>query len=320
MSHLKPHHPFVSPSTEPGSDAAESSLPLLLDDGAAYGVREILDSQRRGGQLEYLVDWEGYGPEECSWVPCNNIVYPNLLETFHSANPNRPAPRGRGRPPQCRGPRPSGAGRGEGGTRTTPFRPQSDGQVESFNATLQKILATTSERCHWDWDLMVPYAVMAYRATKHSSTGFTPNMMLFGREITEPIDLVAGMPPNHTLTKTFPQYVVQVKESLELAHRVARDALGRSVERAKKHYDKRAARTHYKVGDAVWFLIKGTKRVKNKIRKFLPNYDGPYFILGHLDDLVYRIQRSSRAKVKVVHHDKLKPYHSRQPLEKKLGV
>lgn len=55
--------------------------------------------------------------------------------------------------------------------------------------------------------------------------------------------------------------------------------------------------------------------MKNKIRKFLPNYDGPYFILGHLDDLVYGIQRSPRAKVKVVHHDKLKPYHSRQPLE-----
>ncbi len=200
-------------------------------------------------------------------------------------------------------------------TRTTPFRPQSDGQVERFNATLQKILATTSERCHWEWDLMVPYAVMAYRATKHSSTGFTPNMMLFGREITEPIDLVAGKPPNNTLIQAFPQYVVQMRERLELAHQVARNALGHSVERAKKQYDKRAARTHYKVGDAVWYLVKGTKRVKDKIRKFLPNYDGPYFILGHLDDLVYRIQRNPRTKVKVVHHDKLKPYHSRQHLE-----
>lgn len=66
-------------------------------------------------------------------------------------------------------------------TRTTPFHPQSDGQVERFNATLQKILASTAERCHWDWDLMIPYAVMAYRATKHSSTGLTPNMMLFGQ-------------------------------------------------------------------------------------------------------------------------------------------
>ena len=82
-------------------------------------------------------------------------------------------------------------------TRTTPFHPQSDGQVERFNATLQNILATTAERCHWDWDVMIPYAVMAYRATKHSSTGLTPNMMLFGREITEPVDLVAGLPPRY---------------------------------------------------------------------------------------------------------------------------
>ncbi|KAI5086444.1 hypothetical protein C0J45_23359, partial [Silurus meridionalis] len=139
-------------------------------------------------------------------------------------------------------------------TRTTPFRPQSDGQVEWFNATLQKILATTSERCHWEWELMVPYSVMAYRANKHSSTGFTPNMMLLGREITEPMDLVTGEPLNDTTTKSFP-HVVQMRERLELAHQVARKTLGKSVERAKKQYDKRAAQTCYKVGDAVWYLV-----------------------------------------------------------------
>ncbi|KAK3562653.1 hypothetical protein QTP86_003393 [Hemibagrus guttatus] len=104
----------VSWGPEPGSDAAEPPLPLLLDDGAAYGVRETLDSQHRGGQLKYLVDWEGYGPEERSWVPRYDILDPNLLETFHSTHPNRPDPRGRGRPPRRRGPRPSGVGRGEG--------------------------------------------------------------------------------------------------------------------------------------------------------------------------------------------------------------
>eukprot|EP00064_Thunnus_orientalis_P023490 superscaffoldBa00008925_g23735 len=83
----------------------------------------------------------------------------------------------------------------------------------------------------------------------------------------------------------------------------------------KRQYDKNIHQVHYLVGVAVWYLIKGTKRVKIKVQKFLPSYEGPYFIVGQLDDLVYHIQRSQRAKVKVVHHDKLKPYHSRTPLD-----
>ncbi|KAF7648018.1 hypothetical protein LDENG_00163380 [Lucifuga dentata] len=100
-------------------------------------------------------------------------------------------------------------------THTTSFRPQSDGQVEWFIATLQRILATTAERCHWDWDLMIPYAVMAYRATKHSATGFTPHFMMFGREVSEPVDLIAGLPPDPDTTSSAPEYVQHIREHLD---------------------------------------------------------------------------------------------------------
>ncbi|KAI2645539.1 Transposon Tf2-9 polyprotein [Labeo rohita] len=117
ISLLKPFHPPLIPSTEPGHEE-EPPPPLLLEDGSIYAVKEILQSRRRGGQLQYLVDWEGYGPEERSWVPRADILDPTLLEDFHTNHPEFPAPRGRGRPPRRRRSRPSGAGPGEGGNVT----------------------------------------------------------------------------------------------------------------------------------------------------------------------------------------------------------
>jgi dUTPase len=200
-------------------------------------------------------------------------------------------------------------------TRTTPYNAKSDGMVERFNATLQNILACTADSCHWNWDNMIPLALMAYRASPNASTGITPNMALYGREIKEPLDVAIEL-PHEQETIDLPEYVVKLRENLVHAHETVREATGQATKRAKREYDKKVCQNKFQVGDPVWIHIKGTKRPSaGKVSKFLPKYEGPYFITMCLDPHVFIVKQTARSKAKVIHHDRLKPYKCRELLD-----
>ncbi len=75
VSLLKSFYPSAPDPNEPGVPPP----PEVLAEPTIYRVRNIMDSRRRGGHLEYFIDWEGYGPEERSWVARDDVLDPSLL-------------------------------------------------------------------------------------------------------------------------------------------------------------------------------------------------------------------------------------------------
>ena len=62
-----------------------------MDVTSEYEVEEILDSKLHRRKLKYLVKWKGYGSEENTWEPEENLTHAKrLIEEFHRRKPQAP--------------------------------------------------------------------------------------------------------------------------------------------------------------------------------------------------------------------------------------
>jgi hypothetical protein len=74
----------------------------------------------------------------------------------------------------------------------------------------------------------------------------------------------------------------------------------------KTRYDKLANSAGYKEGEKIWLYR--PNRMKGKSPKLQPSWEGPYQVININNDVVYRIQKTPRSRLMVVHLDRLAPY------------
>ncbi|CAG2242289.1 unnamed protein product [Mytilus edulis] len=184
-------------------------------------------------------------------------------------------------------------------TRTTPFRPKSDGMVEKSNSTIETMLSAFVSKHQRDWDEYIYLLMLAYRSSEHESLGTSPCSMLFGREVNLPVDLILGRPETEKSPlplKTV--YAYELSQKLEVIHKFARNKLKLSSDRMKRNYDVGTKMQTFDVGDPVW--LHNPRRVKGLCPKLQNNWEGPYIVVNRLNDVIYRIQKGPKTKPKVV--------------------
>ena len=195
-------------------------------------------------------------------------------------------------------------------TKTVAYNPRSDGQVERWNATFTQIVNTICEDKE-EWDEYLAFARMAYNSTVHATTGETPNMIVMGRQIRLPLDVMTDISPRYDQL-AHSEYVRALEEDMRECFIRVRDRARRSAQCQKSFYDRRRNENVYRSEDLV--MLK-TMVFQPHLKKLQDRYTGPWAVIEALSGNCYRIQKSEFSKPEIVHHDRLKPYRARNPEE-----
>ena len=184
-------------------------------------------------------------------------------------------------------------------SRTVPYNPKSDGLAERANRTVVQMLTTLVSEARNDWDNHLPFVMMAYRASVHETTQFTPNGLMLNHETNLPIDLMIGSPPE---TPTCPVHLVEwVRSACEHAFEFVQRNLKVGAERQNRLYDRKSGFPKCRSGYSVWRFSPPKAKLK-----FGKPWEGLYLVTAKVNELFYRIQKTPTSRSIVVHVDHVK--------------
>jgi len=164
-----------------------------------------------------------------------------------------------------------------------------------------------------DWDVQLPHVLAAYRASVHSSTGFTPNRLFLGRENRAPLDLVMNPPADASYNgQTVDDFVEKQQEIARESYQQVREHLRTNAERRKIAYDTHVRPREFEIGTWVWYHY--PRRYQGRSPKWQRNFTGPYLIVRQIPPVNYVLQRTRASKPFVTHVDKLRKCFSETPV------
>jgi hypothetical protein len=193
-------------------------------------------------------------------------------------------------------------------TMSTAYHPQTDGQTERSNRTLEEMLRSRINFQQDDWDDHLAAAELATNNAVQASTGFSPFYLNFGRQAKLPFDhAIAELLPSNN-----PESVDRIKRLQEDLER-ARSNILAAQQRQSRYLDPRRRDVTFNVGDKVLLStehLKMTGVAGTRSPKFTYKYIGPFAIKRKVNDNAYELDLPRQLQIHpVLNISRLKQYH-----------
>ena len=190
------------------------------------------------------------------------------------------------------------------------YHPQTQGAVERFHQTLKSMLKGYVLEHEKEWDVGLPFLMFAARTSVHESLGVTPADLVFGHSPRGPLQLLKdNCLEQRTHKSDVRTYVVNMKARLRKALDLAHSHLGASQRKMKEHYDTKAVKREFAVGDDV--LV----QLPVQGNALTATLCGPYRVKQKVDNFNYVVLTPDRRKKsQLCHINQLRQYTPRQDL------
>ena len=186
-------------------------------------------------------------------------------------------------------------------TRTSGYRPESNGQAERGIRTSLEIMSKLIAEGGGEWDKLLPKIALVMNTTVSSTTGMTPFFIEHGCEAILPADLILdNLPPRKDVGAS----VRDVKETHERIAREIRKQTGEAQRRQKKGYDVRIKGEEIDAGDTVMFRA----HILNpgELRTLRKRFQEPlYTVTQKLSEANYKIKSPIDQSERIVHYNNI---------------
>ena len=187
---------------------------------------------------------------------------------------------------------------------STANHPQTDGQTERTNRTLEQYLRIFTRLAPSNWFSLLAQAELSYNSSTHSATGFSPFFIVYNHHPNLPIDLLHG----HVEGRN--DAVERLLNDHSTTHLNARKSLHKAVDRMQQ-YAKNGPPAPFVVGDLVLVnrLAFRSYADVSDLKKFDDRWFGPFEISKVVNPNAYELHLPPHYKKhKVINISFLVPY------------
>jgi hypothetical protein len=177
------------------------------------------------------------------------------------------------------------------------FHPETDGQTERMNRTIEEMLRSYVNDKHDNWDDLLPYLELAYNNSRQASTKATPYFLNHGTDpylpgaALNPAAAAATDPDN--LAHTVATALTEAKQHLE-----------RARERQREYANKSRRHVEFEVGDQVYLSTENLK-LPGPSRTLQERRIGPFTIIAKLSPVTYKLDLPPEMQIRSTFHVKL---------------